>query len=107
MEMVNFRFDDNGVALRKELEFENNYSCLYKVNSTDKSHNVKLVIVLSKIRGPDDAKVSVIVRNSAQKDANENKKIQSHWVRGDFGCISLAIPQAEQEIEIKVDKFDR
>ncbi len=68
--MVSFRFDDNGVALRKELEFEKNYSCLYKINSTDKSQSVKLVIVLNKIRGPDDAKVSVSVKNTAQKDPN-------------------------------------
>jgi hypothetical protein len=36
VEMMSFRFDDKGVLLRKELEFERGYGCVYKINSTDK-----------------------------------------------------------------------
>ena len=62
VEIVNFRFDDCGVLLRKELEFERGYGCLYKVNSTDKTHNVKLVVVVNRIRAPNDAKVLVTLK---------------------------------------------
>ena len=62
MEMMSFRFDDEGVLLRKELEFERGFGCVYKVNSTDKANNVRLVMVVNRIRAPDDAKVIVTLK---------------------------------------------
>ena len=63
--MMSFRFDDKGVLLRKELEFERGYGCVYKINSTDKVKDVKLVVVVNRMRAPDDAKVIVTLKPTA------------------------------------------
>jgi len=60
-------FTGDMVIMRKIIEFEKDFTCLYKINSAENQKFVKLVVLINKLNAPNDCKLSIKMKNSAKK----------------------------------------